>query len=746
MAEFRNDNIRWHAAAVVFLLLLSVFGTTVTGYLVYKDFQDIETAWTRVSENHEQRIGFIGELRSELGYGGFIHDFKNGVLRGDSAKIDEAEQALDRLHDVIAGYRQLDLTPEEAEAINAIESTLTTYGGFVDTVRVMHLADRSPAEVDAIVRVDDASALEAIALLTSVTEAVFSDSETNLIEALVEGQRATLINAWLVPIPVFVSIAALFFVRRLLREISARSKAEQVARDASRVKSDFLATMSHEIRTPMTAVLGFSDILLDQKLDPESRRMATKIKDATKSLLVIINDILDVSKYEAGKLSIDHLNVHVPALADSVFAMFQERQADDNDIEVSMSVSEDFPTGAQVDPTRLRQIFINLIGNAMKFTEKGSVTLSCSLSVLGDGSPALRFEVEDTGIGIQADALPHVFGEFSQADSSISRRFHGTGLGLAICKRLVETQGGRIGVTSTFGKGSTFWFELPYLPAEGTLYRPDEQIVNEGEITTNKSLRILLVEDVELNQEVISSIVGGFGHEVKIADNGREGLRMLDAHEFDVILMDIRMPELTGPEATKMIRQRDDEKAGIPIVALTADVTKEHQDEFLAVGMNAFAAKPILPGELAQAIDKAVGETLHVTEPGKDTSAIMEEILTPLEDLPFSTRRVIDELGLPAESVEKLLLSFADRYGDAADQIREQLKTDRVTASRTAHSLNGLAGTLRIGVIATAARRVELAIAEDDEEETSTALQELARDLDPVVSDIKQSISPASPI
>ncbi len=394
-------------------------------------------------------------------------------------------------------------------------------------------------------------------------------------------------------------------------------EAKQRAEDANTAKSEFLASMSHEIRIPMTAVLGFADVLLNQDLDKESREKITYIKNATLSLLTIINGILDLSKLEAGKMEIEMINFHFPSLIDDSMKIFIENNAaGDSPLEISTTIQPDVPEGILSDPTRIRQILVNLVGNAVKFTKEGGVTLDVGLDEQSDGR-MLRFAVTDTGIGLTGESRDKLFSKFTQADASISRQFEGSGLGLAICRRLVELMGGDIGVESRFGEGSTFWFTLPFTPATADVdnlpHKDDARYINK------RPLNILVAEDNQMNQKVIAALMEGHGHRITIAEDGAEAVNAVRADDYDLILMDVRMPNMSGLDATRMIRQLPGGKGTIPIIALTADAMDENIADCLESGMNEVVAKPIRQGLLLAAVNKVLGEDINVVVEGPAT-------------------------------------------------------------------------------------------------------------------------------
>lgn len=387
------------------------------------------------------------------------------------------------------------------------------------------------------------------------------------------------------------------------------------AESADRSKSEFLASMSHEIRTPMTGVMGFADMLLEDNLPLKSKEKVYNIKDATNSLLRIINDILDVSKIEAGKLIIESLDFHFLSIVDDVLALFEEKRKGDRaqSLTFETSFSDDFPINLHSDPTRLRQILVNLIGNAVKFTEVGGVTIEGSLRQSDDGEKFIHIAVNDTGIGLKPEVIDVLFSKFTQADASISRKYEGTGLGLSISKRLVELMGGEIGVESEYGKGSTFWFTLPYIPATTEVSAtPKATIRTVSKFQSVRPLHVLIADDNGLNQQIISSVMSSLGHTFDVAEEGMEAFLMHEDGNYDFILMDVRMPVLSGPDATSLIRKMEGDKSNIPIIALTADAMEENKAGYYEAGMDAVATKPIHIEELALTINKVMGENIHV--------------------------------------------------------------------------------------------------------------------------------------
>ena len=400
----------------------------------------------------------------------------------------------------------------------------------------------------------------------------------------------------------------------LLQDITEQKSAERAllaaksaAETANHAKSHFLANMSHEIRTPMNGVLSMTEMFLGSNLPDTEREYARTIRKSGESLLHIINDILDFSKIEAGKLELEIIDFSLHELIRDVMAMPSE-QATQKGIQLVSDVAADVPEGLHGDPTRLRQILTNLVGNALKFTQQGGVTIKvCSVNGVDDknsGTRAptrhLRFEVTDSGIGIPTDALAHLFKPFSQADESTTRRYGGTGLGLAISQQLVELMHGSIGVTSEVGRGSTFWFEIPAHALSRALPLMQSQKIVIAD-NTWLDCRVLLAEDNAVNQAVANAMLGVFGCSTTVVANGLQAFDAASTREFDVILMDCNMPGLDGWEATRRIRTWESEHHAahkIPIIALTANALPGDRERCIEAGMDDFLSKPFKREEL----------------------------------------------------------------------------------------------------------------------------------------------------
>ncbi len=381
--------------------------------------------------------------------------------------------------------------------------------------------------------------------------------------------------------------------RAVLNILEDYSDAKEKAEESTRLKEAFLANMSHEIRTPMNAIIGFSDLLSKGNLAAKEKEYVRTIKTAGENLLTIINDILDISKIEAGMMTFEDHSFSVKDIFKSLNVMLMGKAKEKN-LELTFKYEEDIPDVLLGDTTRLTQIIINLVGNAIKFTQKGSVEVNVKVLKNNQNNfnenTWLEFSVEDTGIGIPPDKIKNIFERFCQAESHTTRKYGGTGLGLSIAKQLIELQGGNLSVKSTFKEGSIFTFSIPYKKSVEVLLAQDTT-EKKYDMEYLSTIDILLVEDNRLNVMLILSLFSEYRLKVQVAENGSVAIDKLKELNFDIVLMDMEMPVMNGYESATFIRKNL--KSNIPIVAMTAHAMAGERERCLSLGMNDYISKPI---------------------------------------------------------------------------------------------------------------------------------------------------------
>ena len=722
-------NRRWFAV-VVGIAAFSLICMVVFGVTLSQKLRNSQTAWDRTHQSDLDAVTSLNRLRAIIGYGGFIHDFKNYVLRRDRVYLDRTKDDRERYLEESARLRSLLATDEERHALSVIDATFQEYFDRFEQALALN-PEMTASDLDDIVAVDDDPALNALqTLLTSIgqrrqtetqlaaevfsvsssfsylgaavgililassglslwflvlalrsnrelskllrqNDVLFDESPDALIYVGDDGrikqanahaarlfgysrkELATLSVDQLVPerfrnnharlregylnapksrpmgrtlelrglkksgeeVPVDISLSYIpdaelgGTVVLIVRDVTVHQKMQEDLRDATaaaessnKAKSAFLANMSHEIRTPLTGVLGMADLLEKSDLDDQQRIYVDTLRKSGGHLSSILNDILDLSKMDAGKLVLHQDEMDVPALCTSVESIFYH-QAREKGIDLQFTPIEgDANTVFLGDQVRVRQVLFNLVGNAVKFTEQGAVIVSCSVSP--DPNEAenilLTIAVQDTGIGMSANFLESVFDPFEQAQSRRNRSFEGTGLGLSICKRLVDAMQGTIDIDSTPGSGSKFTISLPFRKAAP---HPVAPMSSQTETQSTAGVSVLVADDNPVNRMLLEQMLQGFGHEVALAEDGKEAFDLFKRDEFDAILLDIHMPKLDGLESLAKMREHGI-KDGTVLIAITADVVPENVARFLEAGFQKCIAKPIDWDALNKAILK----------------------------------------------------------------------------------------------------------------------------------------------
>jgi two-component system, sensor histidine kinase and response regulator len=548
--------------------------------------------------------------------------------------------------------------------------------------------------------------------------------------------------------------------------------AKEAAEIANRAKSEFLANISHELRTPMNAIIGMTQLALSEDLSPVVRDYLETAEDSAHVLLHLLNDILDFSRFESGKFQMDQMLFPLrETLAESIKTLAV--RAREKNLDLTCDVADDVPDGLIGDPVRLGQIILNLVGNAVKFTERGTVAVTVRVDSQHTDEVCLHFSIRDTGIGISLQDQQRIFTPFTQADSSTTRHFGGTGLGLAICQELTDLMQGRLWVESEVDCGSTFHFTARFpLPTDEELQaahvrKQGEKLhgylgpaadrgantrhVLEADLDMRRPLRVLLAEDTPANQKMVKSIVEKRGHSIEVAQNGREAVDLFQLGEFDVVLMDVQMPLIDGFQATGIIRSMEQSVGRkTPIVALTAHVMHGDRERCLAAGMDAYISKPIHPRSLIELIESlsnlfTEGELIEF-----NNSATQQCLLSSSNDGKasqatnpiFNLRATLERLGHDEKLLYDIVRFFLEDSPGMLDEIRRGIENrDAEQVTRVAHSLKGLAANFSARDAVEAALIVERRGRADDFTAAREGLTALVHEIDRLNAALEQLLA-----
>jgi PAS domain S-box-containing protein len=512
--------------------------------------------------------------------------------------------------------------------------------------------------------------------------------------------------------------------QKLEAAIEHANRMTEQAQCANRAKSAFLANMSHEIRTPMTSMLGYTELLMEDSLSAADRKThLTTVRRNAEYLLQLINDILDLSKIESGKMVMDLGPCRLASTIADVASMMRPR-AEQRKNKIEVRYAGRFPETIRSDSNRIRQVIVNLVGNAVKFTEHGSIRINVSFlpQWRGDQS-AVRVEVTDTGIGIRQEALARLFTPFTQAESSTTRKYGGTGLGLAISRQIVAALGGELTVESALGAGSTFTVMIPTGDLSGVnLLQSPGEVICEDDAGTRwtpaagalRGVRILLAEDSPDNQELLSTVLGNVGAELEVVENGRLAVEHAEAGIFDVVLMDMNMPEMDGYEATRTLRDRGYPR---PILALTANAMSGDCEQCLAAGCDAHLAKPIDRKQLIEAVAQYAGSKSGRSDP--------PPAIPSRAEIPAPWDGIVSCFADDPQLVD-ILPRFVQRLPDQLEALGKALEENRLNdAQRLAHRLKGAGGSYGYPTLSEAAKSLEAAVKDHDAERAAAALAEV---------------------
>jgi signal transduction histidine kinase/CheY-like chemotaxis protein/HPt (histidine-containing phosphotransfer) domain-containing protein len=515
---------------------------------------------------------------------------------------------------------------------------------------------------------------------------------TNSID--VSGKKALNLGTSLIVL-VLTSGAGIFWliittIRKQNILINKLNISEKNAREAAKVKENFMANMSHEIRTPLNAILGFADLLKRKELDAEAGQFIHSIQKSGENLLSIINDILDLSKIEAGMMRIESAPFNIRGLIDSIVIMFAAK-ASEKQLQLDMKIDDSIPDMLVGDSVRLTQILVNLVGNAIKFTEKGSVAVKINKEWIEDESVKISIIVSDTGVGIEQDKMQHIFDRFHQAEDSVTRKYGGTGLGLSIVYDLVVLQNGTIDVESSPGEGTTFTVHIAYKIASNQQEVTPVTSTKPIQRAAFDNTRVLVVEDNSINQNFITHLFREWKLDLDLANNGSEAIGKLRSTQYDLVLMDIQMPVMDGYTAAKEIR--NELKSNVPIVAMTAHAMAGEREKCLSYGMNDYISKPVREEELQRILARYGRKKIRRAASGERSSNAAVE-----NNFHYIRIQYLNEISMGNKAFEKnITRQFIDTIPASLDEIKNAWKaSDLSRVNHLAHDMKTSAGLLQL--------------------------------------------------
>ena len=736
--------ILWIAYAIIGLLVFSATQTAVVAYLNNQHFSEIGSAWDDLSGRHQTKLRLISEIRADIGYGGIIHDFKNYVIRGDAEIYQRLVKDFAQIKGDIAAYREYVDTDVEENALLDLLETLEQYKSQIVVARNLKEEGLSVEKIDSVVKIDDGPALSALDTLEDAMESGFDDALDRVQLEVSRGETTAAFGFSLLFIPLIAALAAVGFMRVLMKEIRRRTSAEGealaavkaleksnndladmaeeqkslrvAAESGEETKAQFLASMSHEIRTPLNAVIGLTDLVLKTKMTDDQRANLSRVSIAGRSLLGLINDILDFSKIEAGKLKIENIEFELDPVLENVSTVVSTK-ASENDNELIITVDRALPNMLMGDPLRIGQVLINLAGNAAKFTTNGEIIVDISLNE-EDGT-WLMASVEDNGVGMTEAQVASLFQPFVQADQSVTRTHGGTGLGLSISQQLVEAMDGTIGLESTPGVGSKFFFKIPIAFAKNAERRDTFEGVDP------RTIRILVVDDNQTICDTLKTALSRLRFHVDISLSGEEAVEKyaaaLNGRPYNALLVDWKMIGMDGVETVREIRKLEKQAPAAPVISMiSASDMADIKGDLDALGVQYALQKPINTSFLVDTLmalfqsttdRRPVRPSITIEDDDNETLKGARVLLAEDNELnQMVALGVLENLGCSVDVVEnghdaleRLQEKSADHYAIVLMDIQMPVM-DGITAT---HKIRSVLGMTSLPVVAMTAHALE---------------------------------------
>lgn len=699
---------------ITLVILAVILGTAFWGAQRSNEYADA-TFQTRTLELETLRM--LSLLQdAEVGQRGYLLTEDPSYLRPYEAAIPEIAKLRDSFSGLVADRTAAAAHAEKIETLIAERMEL-----LARTVALQRSGDRPAALalVNTGIGKSKMDEIRAIVLETNTSRSQVLAQQQGQLATITRIVRVTEVLGGLL-----LTIAAITMFRQFTLATQARQRAVEsqaaavaAATMANKSKSLFLATMSHELRTPMTAILGMCDLLMAGNQSSEERQITRTLTRSARTLLSLLNDILDISKIEAGHLTLDSVDFRLSSVLEEVGTLFQP-VASQKGLLLNVDAAPGSVDVFKGDAKRLQQIVSNLVGNAIKFTEKGSITVSHRVVSSEGGKNLVEIEVRDTGVGVSEEAQARLFRDFEQEDTSTSRRFGGTGLGLSISKRLVDAMNGTMGVESVKGEGARFFFSVLLATGDAAAIVAAEptSALDSGAQLRGMNLEILLAEDAPATQFLISKMMSLWGHRVTVVNNGEEAVAAAGQRPWDIILMDMQMPVLDGAQAAARIRAGGGPSARVPIIALTADAIHENHQGYLDAGCNAVAVKPvewpILARHIAALVDPTVTARALSAPPGSDASpAAPPDAAAGDDDLPMIDMAMIEDLraSLGRDILGQLINGSVTSLTQYLPDLMNALaQGDYALIERMAHKIRGVAAQLGALRATELARKIEV--------------------------------------